>query len=145
MLACDLRVMSATASCTAGYVRRGLSPDAGVTWFLPRLVGHARAADLVLTGRDISADEAERMGLVSHVWAADEFAANVATYAARLAAGPPLAFALTKRLLLGSADASLDQQLRDELTHIRTCFASTDVREAMTAFREKRTPVFRGE
>jgi 2-(1,2-epoxy-1,2-dihydrophenyl)acetyl-CoA isomerase len=145
MLACDLRVMSATASCTAGYVRRGLSPDAGVTWFLPRLVGHARAADVVLTGRDISADEAERMGLVSHVWAADEFAANVAAYAARLAAGPPLAFALTKRLLLGSADASLDQQLREELTHIRTCFASGDVREAMMAFREKRTPVFRGE
>ena len=85
------------------------------------------------------------MGLVSHVWAADEFAANVAAYAARLAAGPPLAFALTKRLLLGSADASLDQQLREELTHIRTCFASGDVREAMMAFHEKRTPVFRGE
>jgi 2-(1,2-epoxy-1,2-dihydrophenyl)acetyl-CoA isomerase len=144
-LACDLRVMSATASCTAGYVRRGLSPDAGVTWFLPRLVGQARAADLIFTGRDVHADEALRIGLVSHVWPAADFAAAVGAYAARLASGPPMAFALSKRLLLGSADASLDQQLREELTHIRTCFASADVREAMTAFREKRVPEFRGE
>ncbi len=143
-LACDLRVMSGTASCTAGYVRRGLSPDAGVTWFLPRLVGHARAAELVFTGRDIMADEAWRMGLVSHVWSAEAFEPEVRAYAAQLAAGPPIALALSKRLLLGSSDASLDQQLRDELTHIKTCFASADVREAMTAFREKRAPAFRG-
>lgn len=144
-LACDLRVMSASATCTAGYVRRGLSPDAGVTWFLPRLIGHARAADIVLTGRDVSAEEALRIGLVSHVWDADAFAESLATYAAQLAAGPPIALALSKRLLLGSSDASLDQQLRDELTHIKTCFASADVREAMAAFREKRAPVLRGE
>jgi 2-(1,2-epoxy-1,2-dihydrophenyl)acetyl-CoA isomerase len=129
-LACDLRVMSAGATCTAGYVRRGLSPDAGVSWFLPRLVGHARAADLIFTGRDVPAAEALHMGLVSHVWEA---------------AGPPLAFALSKRLLLASAEASLDQQLREELTHIKSCFASADVREAMAAFREKRVPEFRGE
>lgn len=143
-LSCDLRVMSTNASCTAGYVRRGLSPDAGVSWFLPRLIGHARAADIMLTGRDVSADEALRIGLVSHCWDADLFAQQVAAYATQLAAGPPLAFALTKRLLLGSADASLDQQLREELTHIKSCFASADVREAMTAFREKRAPVFTG-
>lgn len=143
-LACDLRLMRADASCTAGYVRRGLSPDAGVTWFLPRLVGHARAADLVYTGRDLDADEALRVGLVSHVWSADRFDAEVMAYAARLAAGPPLALALSKRLLLGSADATLDQQLRDELTHIKSCFASADVQEALAAFREKRAAVFRG-
>lgn len=144
-LACDLRVMSAGATCTAGYVRRGLSPDAGVSWFLPRLVGHARAADLIFTGRDVSAAEALQMGLVSHVWEADLFESEVTTYARRLAAGPPLAFALSKRLLLASAEASLDQQLREELTHIKSCFASADVREAMAAFREKRVPEFSGE
>jgi 2-(1,2-epoxy-1,2-dihydrophenyl)acetyl-CoA isomerase len=144
-LACDLRVMSAGATCTAGYVRRGLSPDAGVSWFLPRLVGHARAADLIFTGRDVPAAEALHMGLVSHVWEADQFESEVTTYARRLAAGPPLAFALSKRLLLASAEASLDQQLREELTHIKSCFASADVREAMAAFREKRVPEFRGE
>jgi 2-(1,2-epoxy-1,2-dihydrophenyl)acetyl-CoA isomerase len=144
-LACDLRVMHADATCTAGYVRRGLSPDAGVSWFLPRLVGQARAADIVLTGRDITAEESLRIGLVSHVWSADVFEAEVRAYADRLAGGPPMALALSKRLLLGSSDATLDQQLREELTHIKTCFASADVRQAMTAFREKRAPSFRGE
>ncbi len=144
-LACDLRVMSAEATLTAGYVRRGLSPDAGVSWFLPRLIGQARAGDIILTGRDVSATEAERIGLVSAVWAADEFASRVDAYATQLAGGPPIAFALTKRLLLASADATLDQQLREELTHIKSCFATADVREAMAAFKEKRAPVFRGE
>lgn len=144
-LACDLRVMHATATLTAGYIRRGLSPDAGVSWFLPRLVGHARATDIVLTGRDITSAEAERIGLVSAVWSAEEFESRVHAYAEELAKGPPIAFALTKRLLLGSADASLDQQLREELTHIKTCFATADALEAMRAFTEKRGPVFRGE
>ncbi len=144
-LACDLRVISASATCTAGYVRRGLSPDAGVSWLLPRLIGHARAADIILTGRDIKADEAERIGLVSAMHADDVFAERVGAYAMALAGGPPLAFALTKRLLLSSHDASLDTQLKDELTYIKQCFVSADVREAMVAFREKRPPVFRGE
>ena len=144
-LACDLRVMAHTATCTAGYVRRGLSPDAGVTWLLPRLIGHARAMDILLTGRDVSAEEAERIGLVNAVWPADIFAGRVADYAQALAAGPPIAYALTKRLVVGSSEATLDQQLREELTHIKTCFASRDVREAMASFREKRMPVFRGE
>jgi 2-(1,2-epoxy-1,2-dihydrophenyl)acetyl-CoA isomerase len=144
-LACDLRVIAAGASCTAGYVRRGLSPDAGVSWFLPRLVGQARAADILLTGRDVGAAEAERIGLVSAVYAADTFADEVDRYATALAAGPPLAFALTKRLLLASADATLDAQLREELTHIKHCFGSADVREAMVAFKEKRRPRFTGQ
>ena len=144
-LACDLRLVSASAKCTAGYVRRGLSPDAGVSWFLPRLVGHGRAMDIVLSGRDVLSDEAERIGLATAVYADDAFAASVARYAAMLAAGPPVAFALSKRLLLASAGATLDAQLREELTHIKTCFNSVDVREAMMAFGEKRAPVFRGE
>jgi 2-(1,2-epoxy-1,2-dihydrophenyl)acetyl-CoA isomerase len=143
-LACDLRVIAASATCTAGYVRRGLSPDAGVTWFLPRLVGHARAADILFTGRDIASDEARQLGLVSAVYPDEVFASAVSTYAHALAAGPPLAFAHTKRLLLSSHEASLDAQLRDELAAIKQCFASADVREAMTAFREKRAPVFHG-
>ncbi len=143
-LACDLRLISAGARCTAGYVRRGLSPDAGVTWFLPRLIGHARAMDIVLTGRDLTATEAERIGLATAVVPDESFAAEIAVYAARVAAGPPLAMALSKRLMLASPTATLDAQLREELTHIKTCFASADVREAMGAFMEKRAPVFRG-
>jgi 2-(1,2-epoxy-1,2-dihydrophenyl)acetyl-CoA isomerase len=143
-LACDLRLVSAAATLTAGYARRGLSPDAGVTYFLPRLVGLSRAADIVLTGRDVPADEAERIGLASRVLPADGFAEAALAYAAQLAAGPPVALALSKRLLLQSFDRPLEAQLRDELAHIKTCFATADVREALTAFREKRRPAFAG-
>jgi 2-(1,2-epoxy-1,2-dihydrophenyl)acetyl-CoA isomerase len=75
---------------------------------------------------------------------AESFAAQVAAYADRLAAGPPVALALTKRLLAQSPDTPLEAQLRDELAHIRTCFGTRDVAEAMTAFREKRAPTFVG-
>jgi 2-(1,2-epoxy-1,2-dihydrophenyl)acetyl-CoA isomerase len=143
-LACDVRLVSAAATLTAGYARRGLSPDAGVTYFLPRLVGLSRAADIVLTGRDVPADEAERIGLASRVLPADGFAEAALAYAAQLAAGPPVALALSKRLLLQSFDRPLEAQLRDELAHIKTCFATADVREALTAFREKRRPAFAG-
>ena len=143
-LAADIRLVSAAAKLTAGYVRRGLSPDAGVSYFLPRLIGLSRAADVILTGRDVDAAEAERVGLASRVLPAEGFADAVADYARQLAAGPPLAHALTKRLLAQSLDTPLRAQLRDELTHIKSCFASADVREAMTAFREKRAPTFAG-
>ena len=144
-LACDLRLMNANAKCTAGYVRRGLSPDAGVSWFLPRIVGHGRAMDILLTGRDVNAEEALRIGLCTMTIPDDDFAAGVQRYAAMLAAGPPIALALTKRLVLGSSAATLDAQLREEITHIKTCFATADVREAVKAFGEKRTPAFTGQ
>ena len=143
-LACDLRLVSSAATLTTGYVRRGLSPDAGVSWFLPHLVGHGRAMELVLTGRDVSAGEALTTGLAAAAYPVEQFAASVAAYAAQLAAGAPLALARSKRLLLASWEASLDAQLRSELQEIAQCFASADVREAMAAFAEKRAPVFRG-
>src|SRR5919107_1916387 len=89
-LACDLRIVAASARMTAGYVRRGLSPDAGVSYFLPRHVGLARAADILLTGRDVDADEAARIGLAAQIVPDDAFAESVRTYAAQLAAGPPV-------------------------------------------------------
>jgi 2-(1,2-epoxy-1,2-dihydrophenyl)acetyl-CoA isomerase len=143
-LACDIRLLAESAKMTAGYVRRGLSPDAGVTYFLPRHVGLARASDILLTGRDIDATESLLMGLATMVIPDDEFAAMVTSYASRLAAGAPVAQALTKRLLVQSFDRSLDATLRDELAQIKTCFATKDVVEAMTAFREKRLPTFTG-
>jgi 2-(1,2-epoxy-1,2-dihydrophenyl)acetyl-CoA isomerase len=143
-LACDIRIVAASAKLTAGYVRRGLSPDAGVSYFLPRHVGLARATDILLTGRDVDAAEAERIGVAAQVLADADFAAGVAAYASRLAAGAPVAQALTKRLLVRSQDMPLDAALRDELTYIKQCFATKDVGEAITAFREKRAPTFTG-
>jgi 2-(1,2-epoxy-1,2-dihydrophenyl)acetyl-CoA isomerase len=143
-LAADVRLMSDAASLTAGYIRRGLSPDAGVSWFLPRLVGLTRATDILLTGRDVDAVEAERIGLVSAVGSADVFSAMVTEYAERMAGGPPIALALTKRVLGAALEQPLADHLRDELIQIRRCFTTGDVAEAMAAFREKRTPVFTG-
>jgi len=132
-LACDVRLVSNAATMAAGYVRRGLSPDAGVSYFLPRHVGAARAADILFTGRDVSAEEADRIGLAIPV-PAERFADEVAAYAARLAAASPTALALTKRLLTQSPDAPLEGHLRDELTSIKQCFATPEVRRAMEAF-----------
>ncbi len=143
-LACDVRLVAASARMTAGYVRRGLSPDAGVSWMLPRHVGLARAADILLTGRDVDAVEAERIGLASRVLDDATFHEEVRRYATQLAAGAPVAQALTKRLLARSLDTPLDAALRDELVYIKQCFTTDDVREAIAAFREKRTPGFRG-
>ena len=144
-LCCDFRIVSASVKMTAGYVRRGLSPDAGVSWWLPRLVGHTRAMDIIMTGRDVDAPEALRIGLATQVVPDEAFADTVRVLAAQIAAGPPLALALTKRLLMESSSTSLDAQLRNEVVHIKTCFQTADVQNALVAFREKRAPTFTGE
>lgn len=143
-LCCDFRLVTASAKLTAGYIRRGLSPDAGVTWWLPRLVGHTRAMDIIMTGRDVSSAEAMQIGLATQVIPDDAFAATVQSLAAQIAAGPPLAMALTKRLMMESSSASLESQLRNEVMHIKTCFQTADVQDAIVAFREKRMPRFEG-
>ncbi len=143
-LCCDFRIVAESAKLTAGYIRRGLSPDAGVSWWLPRLVGHTRAMDIIMTGRDVAAAEALQIGLATHVVPDEAFAATVQTFAQQLAAGPPLAMALTKRLLMESWSTSLDAQLRNEVVHIKTCFQTADVQDAIVAFREKRLPQFTG-
>ena len=123
-LACDVRIVAASARMTAGYVRRGLSPDAGVSYFLPRHVGLARATDILLTGRDVDAAEAERIGSRRTSSRTTRFVDRVRELRARLATGAPIAQALTKRLLARSLDTALDAALRDELVHIKQCFAT---------------------
>jgi 2-(1,2-epoxy-1,2-dihydrophenyl)acetyl-CoA isomerase len=144
-LAADIRVIARGAKVTAGYVRRGLSPDAGVSYLLPRLIGLSRASEILLTGRDLDAEEAARVGIAAAVFDDEHFVEQVTRYAERLAAGPPVAFALTKRLLVSTFETSIEEQLARELAAIKTCFASQDVAEAMRAFAEKRAPAFRGK
>jgi 2-(1,2-epoxy-1,2-dihydrophenyl)acetyl-CoA isomerase len=144
-LAADIRLMAAGTRITTGYLRRGLCPDGGMAFFLPRLVGTSRAAELILTARDIDAEEAERIGLVSRVFPAEGFQEAVASYAADLASGPPIAQTLAKRLLAQSPDLDLRTMLQLELTSIKTCFTTEDVREGMAAFLQKRKPSFQGK
>ena len=144
-LACDMRFIAEGARVTAGYIRRGLSPDAGMTYFLPRLIGSAKAAELIYTGRDIHPEEAERIGLVNGIFADDEFQDRVMKFARELAEGPPVALTLSKRLLAASPDVDLTTILKQEYSSIKVCFGTKDVQEGVKAFAEKRKPVFRGE
>jgi len=143
-LATDIRLVASSARLSAGYVRRGLSPDAGVSFLLPRIIGLSRATEILFTGRDIDAAEAERIGLAAMVIADDGFGDHAHEYAERLAAGPPNALALTKRLVTTSLESTFEAQLERELAYIKTCFASADAAEALAAFSEKRRPQFGG-
>lgn len=143
-LAADIRLFATGARVTTGYARRGLSPDGGMSWFLPRIVGLTRAADMILTGRDITADEALQTGIAAAVYPDDSFRADVHAYAARLATNAPIGMTYSKRLLAQSPGNSLPTQLRTELQLIGRAFQTEDVKEALAAFTEKRPPVFQG-
>lgn len=143
--ACDLRIAAEDASFVLAFGQVGLIPDSGATWFLPRLVGSARAAELAFTGDAISAAEAERVGLVNRVVANERLLDEATALARQLAASAPLALALTKRALNRSAETTLDEALDEEATLQGIAGASADHAEGIAAFVEKRPPRFTGE
>jgi 2-(1,2-epoxy-1,2-dihydrophenyl)acetyl-CoA isomerase len=143
-LACDLVVASDRARFSEIFARRGLSLDGGGSWILPRLVGLHRAKELALFADIIPADEALRLGIVNRVVPVDELDAFVDDWAARLAEGPPIALAMTKRMLNRSFEQSFEQALDDEARCQTVNFSTGDTAEAMRAFVEKRPPTFDG-
>jgi 2-(1,2-epoxy-1,2-dihydrophenyl)acetyl-CoA isomerase len=143
-LAADLRVASEHAKFIEVFINVGLIPDSGSSYFLPRLVGHARAMELCCTGRPVDAEEALALGLVNTVVPADELAAATAKLAAKIAAMPARAVALTKRLLSSSMNRSLDEQLEAEAFAQETAGLTEDHMEGVVAFLEKRKPSFKG-
>ena len=144
-MACDIRLAADTASFALAFGRVGLVPDSGATWFLPRLVGATKAAEIALLGDPVTAEEAVRIGLVGRVVAAAELATEARAVAARLAAGAPRASALTKRALDTTWDRDLDAALEYE-AHLQDMAGRTkDHQEGMAAFLEKRQPRFSGE
>jgi enoyl-CoA hydratase/carnithine racemase len=141
-LACDLRY-AADGSYRLGTpeVTLGLLPGNGGTQRLPRIIGRGPALDLLLTGRQVSPDEAVRLGIVSGLFASgDEFASHVE----KLAAGPPLAIANIKRAVYQGLDVTLEEGLTLERELVEQLFRSRDANEGLTAFSEKRTPRFTG-
>jgi len=143
-LACDLRIAAAGARLGLNFTRLGIHPGMGATWHLPRLVGPARAADLLLTGRIVDGAEAERMGLVNEA-VPDEACLERALEVARLlAAAAPAAVRATKEALRRSPDMPLEAQLGFEAARQAECFESDDLAEGLASIRERREPRFTG-
>jgi 2-(1,2-epoxy-1,2-dihydrophenyl)acetyl-CoA isomerase len=142
--ACDLRIAAEEARFVLAFGRIGLVPDSGATWFLPRLVGPAKAAELALVGDALDAAEALRLGLVTRVVPGDQLMTEARALADRLAAGAPLSISLTKGALQRSWTIDLDEALEGEAKLQGIAGASADHAEGLAAFREKRQPRFGG-
>ena len=143
-LGCDIRLASTAAKFTQAFVKRGLHPDWGGTYFLPRLVGMAKACELIFTGDIIDAGEALRLGLVSAVYAPEELLPATHELARKIAAGPPIAIRLAKRALYHSQDVDLRAALEFETFAQNIASETEDAREGIRAFVEKRPAAFKG-
>ena len=143
-LGCDIRLASTAAKFSQAFVKRGLHPDWGGTYFLPRVVGMAKACELIFTGAIIDAAEALRLGIVSQVLPPEELLPAAQSLARAIAAGPPIAIRLAKRGLYRNAESDLRTALEYETFAQNTCFETEDAAEGIRAFVEKRTPQFKG-
>ena len=143
-LACDLVIAARSASFVQAFAKIGLLPDSGGTWFLPRLVGAARAMGLALLGEKLSAEDAAAWGLIWKVVDDAQLANEAAAIAKGLAEGPTLGYSLIKKAFAMSAGNSLDAQLDLERDLQRKAGFSEDYREGVAAFKEKRKPRFTG-
>jgi len=142
--ACDLRVVSDQAGFNLAFAGIGLSCDTGASWTLPRLVGHARAVELLYRPRTVDAAEAERIGLATMVVPHAELVAEATALARSLAAGPTLAYAGIRRSLAYAAGHDLAEALAFEADQMARTGGSQDHRDAVSAFTTKQRPVFSG-
>ncbi|HEY8227993.1 MAG TPA: enoyl-CoA hydratase [Pyrinomonadaceae bacterium] len=142
--ACDMRVASTNASFSQSFLKVGLHPDWGGTFFLPRLVTPNKACEMFFLGETIDAAEAMRLGIVNQVVSPEELEAATQELAERLRAAPPLAVAAAKQAVYMSERADLDEMLRFETEAQLRCFESQDGHEGIRAFLEKREPKFTG-
>jgi 2-(1,2-epoxy-1,2-dihydrophenyl)acetyl-CoA isomerase len=143
-LACDLRIASTEASFTQSFVKVGLNPDWGGTYFLPRLVTPNKACELFFLGETINAEEAQRLNLVNQVVSPEELENATQELAQRLKVAPPIAIAAAKHAVYMSDANDLEEMLRYETESQIRCFESEDGHEGVRAFLEKRDPHFTG-
>lgn len=145
-LACatDLAIAAESAKFTMAYTNAGLVPDGSSTFFLPRLIGHRRTQELMLTNRVLTAQEALEWGLLTKVVPDGDIMNEARALAETLAAGPTSAYGATKRLLMNSATESLETQMELEARAIADAGRGADAREGIAAFLEKRRPAFKG-
>jgi 2-(1,2-epoxy-1,2-dihydrophenyl)acetyl-CoA isomerase len=144
VLACDLVVMSTQARLVAAFVHRGILPDSGAIHLLTRMVGLRKATELLMLGEPVDALTCERLGLVNRVTAPDDTDAAAEEIAGRLAAGPTVMLALTKRLLSVSSESGRDRAFEQEAWAQEAVSRTADLQEGLRSFAERRKPNFQG-
>jgi len=142
--ACDMRIASTTASFNQSFLKIGLHPDWGGSYFLPRLVSPAKACEMFFLGATIGADEALSLGIVNQVVGPEQLEEATLKLVERLSAAPPMALAAAKQAIYASETSSLEEMLRYETEVQLRCFQSDDCHEGIRAFLEKREPDFTG-
>jgi 2-(1,2-epoxy-1,2-dihydrophenyl)acetyl-CoA isomerase len=145
-LACDMRIGSEKTRFKVVFPERSLSPDTGLSYFLPRIVGYSRACDLVFTSRNVEAEEAYRLGLLDRLVPSENLLEEAFKLANQITTWPPVAMQTAKRVLQQSMESTLDEQLRNESFGLILAHrAPHDMKEQGDAFREKRPPKFTGQ
>ncbi len=143
-LAADFTVATRSAVFWAPFTRRGFTPDSGSTWLLPRLIGMARAKEILLLGRELTGADAAEMGLIHRAVERDELASAVLDLAGELANGPTVALGLAKAALHGAANQTLADAMVDETMRLELACRTLDFKEGLRAFADRRDPGFSG-
>lgn len=143
-MGCDVRLMAQEAKLSAAFTRRGIVPESGGTWLLPRLLGWAKAAELIFTGRTLSASESLDLGLVSRLCPAAELADAARALAAEMAASAPLAVQAAKRMMRMGLNEPFNEHVHHVYLQLLPLMRTEDQREGMAAFMEKREAIFNG-
>lgn len=144
-MACDIRIASENAKLGQPEINLGIIPGGGGTQRLTRLIGEGKAMELILTGDMIGAEEALALGLVNHVFPADELVESTMKIAAKIASKSPIALQMAKEAVKTASRSNLDEGMKREIDLFAICFSSEDKEEGVAAFLEKRKPDFKGK
>jgi enoyl-CoA hydratase/carnithine racemase len=143
-LGCDVRIAAESAKLNPGFAKRGILPESGGTWLLPRMVGYAKAAEIAFTGHTLLAKEALDLGLVNRVVPDADLAGATAAFAAEIAANAPLAVRAIKRMMRAAETETFEQNVHHVFLQLLPLVRTDDFREGVAAFMEKRSPTFTG-